>query len=97
MGTPIGNIELCGEGRQVVAPPSIHPTTGQPYLVERAARILRVPDLTELAAWIESFKLGRVERDWQPPTRMNFMSGDAPLNPRVIDAIARRLAGQGFK
>ena len=53
MGTPIGNLELCGEGRQVVAPPSVHPTTGQPYRVEQARDILRVTDLAELAAWIE--------------------------------------------
>ncbi len=97
MGTPIGNLELCGEGRQVVAPPSVHPTTGQPYRVERALDILRVPDLAELAAWIESFKPRQPVREWQPPTRMNFPLGDAPLNPRVIDAIARILAGQGFK
>jgi hypothetical protein len=27
MGTPIGHLELCAHGRQVVAPPSIHPDT----------------------------------------------------------------------
>lgn len=97
MGTPIGNLELCGEGRQVVAPPSIHPTTGQPYRVERVANILRVPDLAELAAWIEAFKPRQPAREWQPPTRINFPTGDAPLNPRVLDAIARTLAGRGFK
>jgi predicted transcriptional regulator len=97
MGTPIGNLELCGEGRQVVAPPSIHPTTGQPYRLERALDILRVSDLTELASWIEAFKPRQPVREWQPPTRMNFPTGDAPLNPHVIDAIARILAGQGFK
>ena len=97
MGTPIGNLELCGEGRQVVAPPSIHPTTGRPYRVARISDILRVPDLTELAAWIESFKPRQPVREWQPPTRINFPAGDAPLNPRVIDAIARVLVGQGFK
>jgi hypothetical protein len=97
MGTPIGNLELCGEGRQVVAPPSIHPNTGQPYRVERALDILRVPDLAELAAWIEAFKPRQPVREWQPPIRMNFPTGDAPLNGRVIDAIARTLMGQGFK
>ncbi|HRL12850.1 MAG TPA: bifunctional DNA primase/polymerase, partial [Aggregatilineales bacterium] len=44
MGTPIGNLELCASGRQVVAPPSIHPTSGQPYRVAQARDILRVPD-----------------------------------------------------
>jgi len=34
MDTPIGNLELCGEGRQVVAPPSLHPRTGQRYRVQ---------------------------------------------------------------
>lgn len=97
MGTPIGNLELCGEGRQVVVPPSIHPNTGRPYRVERAADILHVPDLSNLTAWIEAFKPHQAVREWQPPTRMNFPTGDAPLNPRVIDAIARTLAGQGFK
>jgi len=97
MGTPIGNLELCGEGRQVVAPPSIHPTTGQPYRVERALDILRVPGLADLASWVESFKHRQPVRDWQPPTHISFPTGDAPLNPRVIDAIVRVLAGQGFK
>jgi predicted transcriptional regulator len=97
MGTPIGNLELCGEGRQVVAPPSIHPTTGQPYRVERTSDIQRVPDLAELAAWIESFKPRQPVREWQPPTQVNFPAGDAPLNRRVIDAIARTLVGHGFK
>ncbi|MBZ0293745.1 MAG: bifunctional DNA primase/polymerase, partial [Anaerolineae bacterium] len=97
MGTPIGNLELCGEGRQVVASPSVHPTTGQPYRVERELDILHVPDLVELAAWIESFKPRQAVRVWQPPTRMNFPTGDAPLNPRMLDMIARVLAGQGFK
>jgi uncharacterized membrane protein len=97
MGTPIGNLELCGEGRQVVAPPSIHPTTGQLYRVEQAMDVLRVPDLTELVMWIEAFKPRQPVREWHPPTRINFPTGDAPLNPRVIDAIARVLAGQGFK
>lgn len=97
MGTPIGNIELCGVGRPVVAPPSIHPTTGQPYHLERASDILSVPELDELAAWIESFKPRQTAQAWQPPIRVNFPTGDAPLNPRVMDAIARTLAGQGFK
>ena len=28
MNTPIGHLEVCGNGRQVVAPPSIHPISG---------------------------------------------------------------------
>ena len=97
MNTPIGNLELCGEGRQVVAPPSIHPTTGQPYRVEKALDILHVSDLAALAAWIKIFKPHQPMREWQPPSRVSFPTGDALLNPRVVDEIARVLAGQGFK
>src|SRR5690606_35973644 len=97
MGTPIGHLELCGEGRQVVAPPSIHPTTVQPYRLERVLDILRVPDLSELAAWIEAFKPRQPVREWQPPTRVNFPTGYAPLHTRVTEAIGRTVAGQGFK
>src|SRR5690606_36881523 len=51
MGTPIGNLELCGEGRQVVAPPSVHPTTGHSYRVENACDVLQVLDLDDLLRW----------------------------------------------
>ncbi len=96
MGTPIGNLELCGDGRQVVAPPSVHPTTGQPYRIEQARDILRVTDLAKLTAWIEAFKPRQKVRTWQPP-KISAPSGDAPLNRRVIEEISHVLIGQGFK
>jgi len=96
MNTPIGHLELCGDGRQVVAPPSIHPITGQPYRIEKALDILRVPNLDELVAWVEAFKPRQEARTWKPP-RISAPTGDAPLNRRVVDEIARTLAGQGFK
>lgn len=96
MGTPIGNLELCGEGRQIVAPPSVHPTTGQPYRVEQVRDILRVSDLAELAAWIDAFKPRQPVREWLPP-KISAPIGEAPLNPRVIDEIVRTLTAQGFK
>lgn len=88
MGTPIGNLELCGHGRQVVAPPSIHPTTGQVYRVELGRDILHVDDLTDLVEWIESFKSHEQQSTWKPPKRLNLASGDTSINPRVVDAIA---------
>ncbi len=97
MGTPIGNLELCGQGRQVVAPPSVHPDTGQAYRVEKACDILHFNDLDPLVAWIEAFKPRQTIGEWRPPTFVGFPSGDLSLNPRVIDAIAQTLAGQGFK
>lgn len=97
MGTPIGNLELCGNGRQVVAPPSIHPNTGRVYQVEIASDILNVSKLTDLVDWIESFKLREQESNWKPPASMSFSTGDASINPRVIDAIAHELARRNFK
>ena len=95
--TPIGNLELCGQGRQVVAPPSIHPHTGQPYQVAKALDILHVTDLEELVAWIEAFKPRQSDPEWHPPSSVSFPAGDASLNPKVIDAIAQMLVGQGFR
>ncbi len=96
MNTPIGHLEVCADGRQVVAPPSIHPTTGQPYRVEQPLDILRVSNLDDLVAWVEAFK-GRSEgHAWQPP-RISAPAVEAPLNRRVIEEIARVLEGQGFR
>ena len=97
MGTPIGNLELCGEGRQVVAPPSIHPTTGKTYRVHIEADILQVDSLSELVEWIESFKPKEQTSSWKPPKRVNLQSGEAVINPRVIDAIAHDLSRRNFK
>lgn len=97
MGTPIGNLELCGDGRQVVTPPSVHPSTGRPYRVEQASDILQVPDLDELVGWIEAFKPREAQATWKPPSRVNFPTGEATINPRVLDAIAHDLLRRGFK
>ena len=97
MSTPIGNLELCGEGRQVVAPPSVHPTTGQSYRVENACDVLQVPDLDELVRWIEAFKPREHQSTWKPPYRVSFPTGEATINPRVLDAIAHDLLHRDFK
>jgi hypothetical protein len=96
MNTLIGHLELCGDGRQVVAPPSVYPTTNKPYVVERAEDILHVENLSELADWIESFK-PPVQQTWRPPAPGLFPTGSATVNPRLIDAIADTLMGQGFQ
>jgi hypothetical protein len=62
-GTPLGSIELKGEGRQVAGEGSIHPKTGQPYSVLCAAPIRRVPDLRKAVNWIENLRPSRP----QPP------------------------------
>jgi hypothetical protein len=96
MNTPIGHLEVCGDGRQVVAPPSLHPITGQPYRVEQPLDILRVPNLDDLVAWVEAFKPRQETRTWQPP-KISAPSGASPLNRHVIEEISRVLIGQGFK
>lgn len=96
MGTPLGNLEMCAAGRQIVAPPSIHPTTNKLYIVERALPILQVPDLCRVVEWIESFKKSSPtpQSNWQPPRNMPTISSD--LNPRVIEELSRHLAGLGY-
>jgi Bifunctional DNA primase/polymerase, N-terminal/Protein of unknown function (DUF3987) len=96
MGTPIGNLEMCAEGRQVVAPPSIHPTTGQAYRVEKPVDILRVANLKEVVEWIESFKKNvQPDRHWQPPNDLPAAGGD--LNPRLLEVVSQHFAGHGYK
>lgn len=51
----VGNIELRSDGCYVVAPPSIHPDTLQPYRVERAQPVLEVPSLDRVRAWMRGF------------------------------------------
>ena len=95
MSTPIGNLEMCAEGRQVVAPPSLHPTTRQQYLVEKPLDILHVADLTDVVDWIESFKQRAQTRQWQPPQNLPAVGGD--LNPRLLEEVGQYFAGRGYK
>jgi hypothetical protein len=94
MQTPIGNLEICAEGRQIVAPPSLHPRTRQPYTIYKEADILRVPSLAKVIAWVESFKTPPTVQTWQPP-RVSLATSD--LNPRVIEELTRHFSGLGYK
>lgn len=96
LDTPIGHVELRGDGTYVAAAPSIHPVTGKRYIVERPVDILRVPDLDELVSWIESFKANRQPHpDWRPPRSLPPANG--VINPDLIDAIAGRLRQRRHK
>jgi hypothetical protein len=89
VSTPIGNIELRSDGSQVVAPPSGHPVTGNPYTVEKAFEIKRVADLQDVLTWVESFKANQPKKSaWQPP---RYFPSDGSINPDVINAIADQL------
>jgi len=97
MKTPIGHLELRANGCQIVAPPSIHPDTSQPYTILNELDVLRVPDLTNLVAWIEAFKPQQPvqQSEWRPPS--NMPTADNNLNPRVVQALAQHFHAQGFK
>ncbi len=96
MNTPLGNLEMCASGRQIVAAPSIHPTTHNPYVVERDLPILPVADLGVVVEWIESFRKTTpiLPSKWQPPRHIPTSSSD--LNPRVIGALAQYFATLGY-
>lgn len=96
MSTPLGNLEMCAAGRQIVAAPSIHPTTHNPYVMEKNLPILHVADLVEVVEWIESFKKmpSPLPTKWQPPRNIPTISSD--LNPRVIEALAHHFANLGY-
>jgi hypothetical protein len=97
MNTPLGNVEMCSQGRQIVAPPSLHPTTQQPYRVEKACDILQVKDLQAVVEWIDSFKKASPmpHSHWQPPRHLPAHRGD--LNPRLLEELARHFTGLGYK
>ncbi len=95
MNLPIGNLELCANGRQVVAPPSVHPVTGNPYSVHKPLDVLRVETLIELAQWIESFK----SKSQSAPTSFESMppNHSTKLNPKVMEEIERYFLQQGYR
>ena len=96
LDTPLGHIELRSSGTYVVAPPSIHPDTNQPYTVEKPLDILRVADLRDVVDWIEAFKSPAGEQpQWQPPR--NTPPNGRALNPRLIEAVAKVLLWRRFK
>lgn len=51
-----GNFELRSRGLYVVAPPSIHPLSNQPYQIARVLEPMEVEHLRELIIWLESMR-----------------------------------------
>lgn len=77
-----GKVELKSTGRQVVAPPSIHPDTQKSYTVDNAKSILTVTDWSDIVAWINSH---RPKRDWQPPRET--IANPEDINPELKAAL----------
>jgi hypothetical protein len=81
------SVELCVNGRQVAAPPSIHPN-GTPYRVLHPLDVLHVPDLEEVARWVR-------------PAAANPRPGapmpTAGVSPSLVDAIAAHFRALGYR
>lgn len=103
MGIPgVGNLELRSGGCYVVAPPSVHPDTQRPYVLSRdsEAYIQEIEHLDDLEQWVFDFidakrkaNANGQPRAAAPHTRP---AAGAPMNPRVIDAIAAALLDKGY-
>jgi hypothetical protein len=90
LATPWGNFELCAQGRQVVAPPSIHPRTGRPYRVYRDFPIREVDNLDAVLNW-----LAALSSRPRPPVVRPRLTSD--LNPRLVEALTETLLARGGK
>lgn len=109
--TRIGNLELRANGMYVVAPPSIHDRTGNPYTIFRPVPILRVNSLIHVAAWMDSEdRLTPKPDKADVPTRLasrpeqglrRYQEQEPKqrfvANPQVIQAIADTLLLRGYR
>lgn len=68
VGSKYGNIELRSNGTYVVTPPSIHPNSKQPYIVDRAFPVMRVDNLHGVQKWIKELMAEKHGGSLPPPT-----------------------------
>lgn len=66
-GLEAGNIELRSDGTYVIAPPSIHPVTGNRYAVADAVDIQHVDTLRPVVEWIKSLIADKHGGHMPPP------------------------------
>ncbi len=87
------NFELRANGCYVVAPPSIHPDTGQQYRVLLECPILRLPDMEAVKRWLYALKQPQTAH---PGKKRSMTSGWAA---RALGYEARdvRLAKEGTR
>jgi hypothetical protein len=79
-------VELCAEGHQVVAPPSVHPN-GTPYRALGPLDVLHVPDLEEVARWV---------RPAAAKPRPGSSMPAAGVSPSLVMAIAEHFRALGY-
>lgn len=95
-GLSWGNVELRADGCYVVAPPSIHPDSGRPYIVSNRVPILRVHTLTLLSNWIDSQNASK--HTSQPAQeRPAIDSSRWALAALAAEATAVRMAASGAR
>lgn len=87
-------MELRGNGLQVVAPPSVHPTTGRHYQIERYLPIRQVPNLDLVTTWLSTLCLSKAPHS--PPKATRSKPAIA-INPELVTAIAKHLQALGYR
>lgn len=98
--TPYGGFELRADGCYVIAPPSIHPKTRQPYHLLTTPEVLEVDQLDDVVAFIRQFQkakeqpkaqeqppqpqIVRTGRGWRPPQQLYLESALEGERRRVL-------------
>lgn len=65
LGSDHSGIEIRGEGQYVVAPPSIHPDTQEPYQIYVRKPVKRVNGLWDVQKWLDGLETPQ-KRDYEP-------------------------------
>ena len=88
LGTSWGNFELCAQGRQVVAPPSIHSLTGYPYRVYQDFPIRELDNLNAVLNWLATLRS-------RPRSSVIYPRLSGTLNPRLVLALTETFLARG--
>ena len=100
LNTSLGNLELRSEACLVVAPPSLHPKTHLPYIVERSVPIKTPTHLRDLVTWLKSFMpKSATPPPWQVISNHSSkrQRNRTTLDLRVLNALAAYFKSRGFK
>jgi hypothetical protein len=91
--TTVGiGMELRSDGAYVVAPPSIHPGSGEPYRVARYGNVQSVLDLEDLRRWIIGRSGGAVASPRQRPPALPPGTAVAGATKLGLAALAGEVA-----
>jgi len=93
-------VELCANGRQVVASPSVHPVTGKPYRLALPLDIRHVLDLSKVKEWVETSR--RSARSRGPVGEREHITPvsrwtTAVVSTTLVAAIADTLRVRGYR